>query len=178
MNTILDSIHYTDRTLIEAIVASFYIVDYAFVTDVNTDGTINVTHAKLLKGRNGENFKPTKTNDIELLTLSGKGFSIKLDIKKGDGVLLLGLKNYVPTVKDINTATESEFFVHYSRETLKALPLCVFNDDAKIKIEIDDGNLNIQCSGDAKIKCSNAIVEASSFKVQGSSGVASLEVST
>ena len=115
---------YTDRTLIESILSSFYIVDYGFIKSVNPDGTIDVTHAKQLKALNGENLKATVTPGIEVLTLCGSGFSFKFDYKKGDRVLLLGLKDYVPKTENVISATETTAYLHYSRETLKAIPMC------------------------------------------------------
>jgi hypothetical protein len=95
---------------------------------------------------------------VEVLTIAGSGFSINFDYKKGDKVLLLGLKNYVPKVDDVTSATETTAYLHYSRETLKALPLCVFNDDAKVKIEVEDGALKLTTS-------KNTEVEADTLKV-------------
>lgn len=134
---------FTDRTLIESIVSSFYIVDYGFIKKINADKTIDVTHAKQLKTLDGKTLQATVTTGIEVLTIAGSGFSINFDYKKGDKVLLLGLKNYVPKTGNVISATETTVYVHYSRETLKAIPLCVFNDEAKVKIEADAGTLKI-----------------------------------
>jgi hypothetical protein len=79
----------------------------------------------------------------EMLTVCGAGFSIKFDYKKGDKVLLLGLKDYIKKAQDVTSATETTSYFHYTRETLKAIPLCVFSDDAKVKVEVEDGTLKI-----------------------------------
>lgn len=134
---------YTERTLIESILASHYIVDYGFIKSVNPDKTIDVTHAKQLKTLDGESLKATVTKNVEVLTLCGGGFSFTFDYKKGDKVLLLGLKDYVPKVKDVTSATETTAYLHYSRETIKAIPLCVFNEDAKVQIKVESGKLTI-----------------------------------
>ena len=139
---------YTDRTLIESILSSFYIVDYGFIRALNADGTIDVTHAKQLKALNGDTLKATVTPGVEMLTLSGAGFSFKFDYKKGDKVLLLGLKDYVPKVDDVISATETTAYIHYSRETLKAIPLCVFNSEAKATVVVKDGK--IELNGNSK----------------------------
>lgn len=141
--SIAEAQSFTERTLIESIVSSFYILDYGFITKVNTDKTINVTHAKRLKTMGGESLEATTTENIEVLTLAGSGFAFEFDYKKGDKVLLLGLKNYVPKVKDVTSATETTDYIHYTRETLKALPLCVFNNDAKVVIKVEKGTLTI-----------------------------------
>lgn len=138
---------YTDRTLIESILSSFYIVDYGFIKTVNPDGTIDVTHAKQLKTLNGETLKATVTQNVEVLTVCGSGFSFKFDYKKGDRVLLLGLKDYVPNVENVISATETTAYLHYSRETLKAIPMCVFNNDAKVTVQVADGTLKVGTEG-------------------------------
>lgn len=134
---------FTDRTLIESILASHYIIDYGFIKAVNSDGTIDVTHAKQLKTLNGESLKATITTGIEVLTFSGGGFTFKFDYKKGDKVLLLGLKDYIPKVEDVSSATETTAYMHYTRETLKAIPLCVFNEDATVKVQVESGKMAI-----------------------------------
>ena len=133
----------TERNLIESILASFFIVDYGFIKNVNPDGTVDVTHAKQLQTMDGVTLSPTVTENVELLTVAGAGFSIKFDYKKGDRVLLLGLKDYVPKVEDVKSSTETTVYLHYTRETLKAIPLCVFNSDAKATIEVKDGTIAI-----------------------------------
>lgn len=142
----------TERNLIESILSSFYIIDYGFIKNVNGDDTIDVTHAKQLKTLNGESLPATVTKNIEVLTLAGAGFSFKFDYKKGDKVLLLGLKEYIPEVEKVTSATETTAYLHYSRETLKAIPLCVFNEDAKVTVEIKDGDTTIKAAGKLSLK--------------------------
>lgn len=134
---------YTERTLIESILASHYIVDYGFIKSVNPDKTIDVTHAKQLKTLDGQSLKATVTKNVEVLTLCGGGFSFNFDYKKGDKVLLLGLKDYVPKVEDVTSATETTAYLHYSRETIKAIPLCIFSDKAKVQVKVENGKLTI-----------------------------------
>ena len=132
-----------DRDLIESILSSFYIIDYGYIKKVNSDDTVDVTHAKQLKTLDGKSLPATVTTNVEVLTLAGGGFSFKFDYKKGDKVLLLGLKDYIEKVEDVTSATETTAYIHYSRETIKALPLCVFNSDAKVKVEVEDGTLKV-----------------------------------
>jgi hypothetical protein len=176
---------YTERTLIESILASHYILDYGFIKTVNADKTIDVTHAKQLKTLDGDSLPATVTKKVEVLTLAGGGFSLKFDYKKGDKVLLLGLKNYIPNVEDVTSATETTAYIHYSRETIKALPLCIFNDKADVTIAIEDGELELECKGkitietkkDVEITAENVIANCSSFKVMPKGGgSAALEV--
>ncbi len=151
----------TERSLVESILASHYILDYGFIKKVNDDKTIDVTHAKQLKTYDGQTLKATVTTGVEVLTIAGGGFSIKFDYKKGDKVLLLGFKDYVPKVDEVTSATETTAYLHYSRETLKAIPLCIFNDDAKVKIEIESGKVKLACD---------------QFSVTDANGNAALEV--
>lgn len=158
-NSIAFAQTYTERTLIESILSSYYILDYGFIKAVNTDETIDVTHAKQLKTYDNQSLKATVTTGVEVLTLCGGGFSFKFDYKKGDKVLLLGLKNYIPKVNDVTQATETTAYLHYTRETMKAIPLCVFNGDAKVKVQVEEGTLTIECEKDVIVKSENAQVE-------------------
>lgn len=151
MKTVLNAIQYTDRTLIESVVSSFYILDYGFIKTVNNDKTVDVIHAKKLKTLDGEDLSEMTTKGLEVLTISGQGFSFNFDYAQGDKVLLLGLKTPVEKTGEVNTATETTSYIHYSRESMKALPLCVFNDSAKIKVEAKEGTLNITTENDVNI---------------------------
>ena len=142
-NSIFLSEKNTDRDLIESVLQSFYIVDYGYIKNVNTDKTVDVIHAKRLKTYAGKSLPQTESKGIEVLTVSGAGFSIQFDYKKGDKVLLLGLKDYVPKTKDVNLASETTTYLHYTRETMKALPMCVFNDQAKVTLKAENGTLQI-----------------------------------
>ena len=142
-NSVFEAQRFTERTLIESILGSHYIIDYGFIKSVNPDKTIDVTHAKQLKTLDGVSLKATVTKNVEVLTLCGGGFSFTFDYKKGDKVLLLGLKDYVPKVEDVTSATETTVYLHYTRETIKAIPLCVFNGDAKATVVVKDGKIEL-----------------------------------
>ena len=156
-NNIFYAENYTERTLIESILSSYYIVDYGFIKEVNGDETINVTHAKQLKTLNDETLPATITKNVEVLTIAGAGFSFKFDYKKGDKVLLLGFKDYIKKVEDVTSATETTAYFHYSRDTLKAIPMCVFNGDAKVKVEVKDGDTKLEGSGKLTIDTGDTI---------------------
>lgn len=141
--SVIEATGLNDRSLIEAVVKNFFIIDYGFITKVNADKTVNVTHAKKPKTTTGKTLQEITTTNLEVLTIAGKGFSLKFDYDKGDKVLLLGLKNYIKKTADVSSATETTAYVHYSRETMKALPLCIFNEDAKVKVEIENGKMKI-----------------------------------
>ena len=159
--TPLEGLRFTDRDLIEKIVENYFIVDYGFITEINPDGTVNVTHAKRGVTIDGKVMPETQTSGVEVLTIACAEFSIKLTPKKGDNVLLLGLRNYLDHAGNIKQATPNDIFLHYQQNTMKAVPLSLFDDNAKVKLEIDGGNLNLICS---------------KFIVKGSGGSAALEV--
>lgn len=152
-----------DRDLIESVLNGFFIVDYGFIQKVNSDRTVNVVHAKKLKTMQGVSMPETITKNVEVLTLAGSSFSLDVDVQPGDKVLLLGLKNYIENTGSVTEATETEIYMHYSRSTMKALPLCVFDADAKVTVKIKDGVLTAACS---------------SFKVTDKNGNAVFEVTT
>lgn len=179
----LAGLKFTDRDLIEKIVESYFIVDYGFISKVQDNGTIDVVHAKKSVTMDGKELPETETHGIELLVFSCAEFSLKLTPKVGDNVLLLGLKNYVETASDIKHATKNDVFLHYQQNTMKAVPLALFNSEAKIKIQIDEGDLLLETDGNVTIKCNTAGIECdqaevkcSGFKVSDSNGTAALEV--
>lgn len=143
MDNIFEAERYTDRNLIESILASFYICDYGYIKTVNADKTVDVVHAKILKTLSGQSLRPTTTKGLEVLTLSCGGFALQVDYKAGDKVLLLGLKDYVPKTGSVAVATETTSYIHYTRETMKALPLCVFNDQAQVTVHVDKGTMKV-----------------------------------
>lgn len=151
MNDIFKAERYTDRNLIESILASFYIIDYGYIKKVNPDKTVDVIHAKMLKTMDGQSLRPTTTKALEVLTLSCGGFAIQVDYKAGDKVLLLGLKDYVPKTQQVAIPTETTSYIHYTRETMKALPLCVFDNTAKIKVKAENGTLDVDALDTIKL---------------------------
>ena len=142
-NTMIENTAFSDRDMITRLLTSFYIIDYGFVNKVNADGSVNVTHAKKHETLEGIKLPETVTSNLEVLTLSGKGFSVQWDIQAGDQVLLLGLKDYVPQVNKVTRATDQEAFIHYTRDTMKAFPLSVFNNQAKVVVKAHGGTLSI-----------------------------------
>lgn len=151
MDDIFQAARYTDRNLIESILSSFYIIDYGYIKKVNPDKTVDVIHAKMLKTMDGQSLRPTTTKELEVLTLSCGGFALQVDYKAGDKVLLLGLKDYVPKTQQVAIPTETTSYLHYTRETMKALPLCVFDSTAKIKVKAENGTLDVDALDTIKL---------------------------
>lgn len=144
--TIPELMKYTDRNLIEALLASFYIVDYGYINKVNADKTVDVTHTKKQATMDGETLPETVTKNIEVLTLSSAGLALQFDYKANDKVLLLGLKDFVQNTSDVSKATEQDVYIHYDRSSLKAVPLAAFDDNAKVTIKVENGTMKIDAA--------------------------------
>ena len=145
-NPMIDAQRYSDRDLIDFVIGSYYIIDYGFVKSVNDDNTVNVVHARKPVLMDGEELGETLTKRLEVLTFSCSEFSVSFKPKKGDKVLLLALKDWVKNVGDVEKAETPETFIHYQRETMKALPLSAFDQESKIRITADAGTLKVNAN--------------------------------
>ena len=150
MNTI-QATGLSEKDLITAILSNFFIVDYGYINKVNPDKTVNVTHAAKPVLMDGTELGETTTDNVEVLTIAGAGFSVQWDYKAKDKVLLLGLKDYVPKVDKVESAEVPKAFLHYNRSTIKAIPLCIFSDEAKVIVEVKDGNLEVKTQKKIKL---------------------------
>lgn len=167
---IVESQKYTDRDFIESILNSYFIVDYGFITKVNADKTVNVMHAKKQTLKDGSELPATETLNIEVLTFSCKAISFNVDYAQGDKVLLLGLKDYVEKVSDVTKSESASVWIHYKRDNLKALPLCLFDEEAKIKVEAKDGSLKIDTCKNTEITCGeNVKIDSKKIELNGNS---------
>lgn len=151
MMTTAQATGFSEKDLIINILNNFFIVDYGYINKVNGDKTVNVTHATKSVLLDGTELPETTTDNVEVLTISGAGFSVQWDYKAGDQVLLLGLKDYVASVKKVTKAEPPKAFFHYDRATIKAIPLCIFNSDAKVIIDIKDGTLDVKAQQKIKL---------------------------
>lgn len=152
MNEFIKSVSLNEADIIRSVLESYFIVDYGYITKVNPDKTVNVTHSAKPVLQDGTELEETTTDNVEVLTISGQGFSLQWDYKAKDKVLLLGFKDYVPKVEEVEQAQAPKSFSHYSRSTLKAIPMCIFSDEAKVKIKIEDGNVTVEAEGDVTVK--------------------------
>jgi hypothetical protein len=132
----------TIREAIQSYIWSSFIADYGIITQVNSDETIDVKHAVKLVLSTEDSMSDTITKSIEVLWPSSAAFSFRHTLAVGDRVLLIGLKFNVPTV-DIDTTDFPDTLYHYSQETLKAMPLCLYDANAGTTIEETNGNLRI-----------------------------------
>lgn len=136
------------KDLITSIINDYFILDYGYINKVNPDKTVNITHACKPVMLDGTELNETVTKNVEVLTLSMQGFCFDFDIKAGDKVLILGLKDYIDTVADIEKAEAPKAFIHYSRSCLKVIPLCTISDEAKVIVKVKDGLLSF-CGDDS-----------------------------
>ena len=160
--TTVQAMSLSEKDVITSIINSFYFVDYGYINQVNSDKTVNVTHANKTVMIDGTELNETITNNVEVLTVCGAGFAVNFDYKANDKVLLLGLKDYIPNVANVKKAEVPSSFVHYDRATLKALPLCVFSDEAKVKMMIEEGKLTIESEAET-------IINAKTIELNGNS---------
>jgi hypothetical protein len=141
----LTGLNYTQSDILRSIVNHAFIADYGIVKQVNSDKTIDVTHAIMGQLINGDSMPVTETRNIEVLFPASAAFGQSWPIAVGDGVLLIGLRDAVASTKGIQapTAPPNEF-LHYSQNTMKAIPLQKVSSP-KVTINVTaGGNLEIQ----------------------------------
>jgi len=144
----------TERDFVQGLVWSMFMADYGIITSVNSDDTVDVKHAIKLVLNTDEALSETVTPNIEVLWPASNAFSMRHTLAVGDRVLLIGLKFRIDSV-DIDNADYPKDLFHYSQETLKAIPLCLYNADAGTTIEEHEGDLlidsgNIELNGNTK----------------------------
>lgn len=161
---------YNQRDIIESVIDSRFFADYGIVDKDNGDGTVDVVHATLPVLIDGTVQNANKTSKVELLYPASASFGIKWPIAQGDGVLLIGLKDYVSTSKDIQQPTEApQEFLHYVQNTMKAIPLqqveapkvfIEIDTNQNIKVKNDNGSFELKQNGQVSINNGNLTVDA------------------
>ena len=149
-NTILQT---SEREYLDFLINSRVFLDYGIVTKVTGDTSVDVVHAGVEVLLDDTRLPETRTPDVELLWPSMGGLSVKGTVAVGDKVLLVGLKTYIPKVSDLKGAAVPAAFEHYSRSTMKAIPLSAFNSSASATIEASATELKI---GAPKIELNGA----------------------
>lgn len=155
MMNVLEAQRLTDKDLIEAVVSQFYFLDYGFVSKVNADKTVNVVHAIKPMTTDGETLPEIVSENLEVLFVSAGALSIAFTVTPGDKVLMLGLKNPISKVSDVEQSAEQTSRLHYTRECLKVLPLCIFNEESKVRIYEEDGKLQIATESTLELNGTN-----------------------
>ena len=133
----------TERDLIKSIIASRFIVDFGIVVAVSADKTqVDVQHAiqpKLF----GTQLQTTVTKGVEVLWPASAAMAIQWDLAAGDTVLLVGLKDFVETVK-VSAPAPTDVGLHYTQETMKAIPMGEYGTPAQVTINGSGGLLQIK----------------------------------
>ena len=140
---LFENMNLSDRNVIDKYINQKDIIDYGIISKVNSDGTVDVRHAVKRVMATGEVIEPfTETPRIEVLWPSSKEFSLKFKLSVGDRVLLVGLKASFPTVNVTEPRPPSSNY-HYSQETLKAIPACLYAASSEMIIEIESGKMKL-----------------------------------
>jgi hypothetical protein len=133
----------TERDLIKSIIASRFFVDFGIVQAVSADKTqVDVKHAiqpKLF----GTQLQTTVTKGVELLWPASAAMAIQWDIAAGDTVLIVGLKDFVKTV-NVSSPAPTDVGLHYTQETMKAIPMGEYGTPAQVTINGSGGLLQIK----------------------------------
>lgn len=150
---IINSEKLSQRDIIENIIGHNFINDYGFITAISEDKKfVDVEHVIKPLTFNGADLEKTVTKKVELLFSSSSYISIVFDVKIGDGVFLVGLKDYVEKISEVTSPQNTSYPLHYKQENLKAIPFG-FTKDATTKITIKEDELKI----DSKIK--NTVID-------------------
>lgn len=125
---IMDFLKLNQRQIIQSVLADSFCADYGIVRKVTGNKTVDVEHAVLSVTRPGITadarvLPAILTANVELLFPVMAGLSISGTVSVGDGVLLIGLRDLLPTTQGITQPAQPPEFWHYSQQTLKAIPL-------------------------------------------------------
>lgn len=149
---------YDMRKLINSIIGGKFFADYAIVTSINADETVNVTHAVNGELLDGTPLPPTVTNNVEVLYPTSTNFGMRWDISVGDRVLLIGLQNTMSVTDSIPNLPSD--FLHYVQSTMKAIPLGISQTPPLVQINVDAGKLQIKNAAQSLYTVMNNLREA------------------
>jgi hypothetical protein len=143
LNQILANLGITTRDLILDLLSAAFIADFGIVQAVGAGGaTVDVEHA-IQPVVAGEQQGTTITKGVEVLWPGGGGqLSAKWDLAVGDPVLLVGLKDFIPTVGGALPQTE-QIPIHYTQETMKAIPMGAYKGTSAIPISVSGGVMTV-----------------------------------
>ena len=125
----------SERDVVLSIIRDQYFSDYGIVEAVNGNSTVDVQHAALSVTRPGVVapaivLPAIVTKNVELLFPVMGGLSISGTVQQGDGVLLVGLRDLVPSTSGLTQPAQPPEFWHYTQQTLKAIPLSAIKSAA------------------------------------------------
>lgn len=123
-----DFFNVSERDTVLSIIRDQFFADYGIVDAVHGNTSVDVTHAVLSVTRPGVvapaiALPAIVTKNVELLFPVMGGLSISGTVRQGDGVLLVGLRDLVPSTSGLSQPARPPEFWHYTQQTLKAIPL-------------------------------------------------------
>jgi hypothetical protein len=130
----------TDRDDIDSVIEGLFIIDYGTIKAMRGTTACDVKHIIQRVSLDGSFFDETVTENVEILWPSAASFSSQYALAVGDRVLLVGMKHYLDTV-NVKSTKQQEIFGAYTQESMKAIPLCVFNTSATMTIKVDSSGL-------------------------------------
>lgn len=134
----IDQERLTLAQVIDSRVNTRFICDYGVVKSVSSNGThVDVTHAAILTLVTGDQLPQTESTNVELLYPASSKVSMLYPVAVGDGVLLIGLKDYLASTLNVQP-TAPQAIRHYSQDTLKAIPFSAVPSSSLSSLEIDD----------------------------------------
>jgi hypothetical protein len=166
MNDILKNMNKDDRFLIDNIIGNHFIIDYGFITAVSSDKKfVDVKHIIKPVDNEGQEMPETITKKVELLFSTSSYFSLKFEVAVGDGVLLLGTKDYIGDISGKTFPEIAEYILHYKQENLKALPFG-FNDNPKTVFEILSTALKITSQVNLELVANNQTLKTTNTGIE------------
>ena len=164
-----DAINLTDREYHESFIGNSYIIDMGIISNISSDKkTVDIIHATLPM-KNGIAGQPIKSTGIEILWNGCKNFQLQYDLQIGDTVLLVGMKNFIPSVSGLNTPAKPSINLKYTQETMKAIPFSV-QPNAQAIIKVTSSEMDIttkQTTLDIKINGQELKIDSSGITMLG-----------
>lgn len=134
----IDQEKLTLAQVIDSRINTRFICDYGIVKAISSDGThIDVTHAAILTLVTGDQLPQTESTNVELLYPASSKVSMLWNVAVGDGVLLIGLKDYLASTLNVQS-NPPQAIRHYSQDNLKAIPFSAIPSSSLSSLEIDD----------------------------------------
>lgn len=145
---------FTEVDFIRNIVDQCFLADWGYISEVIDSTHVKAVHAMKTVMIDGT-VCPETITVCEILYPNGTEFSLQTPPKKGDTVLLIGLRNLVNAV-DISASETPEQFAHYEQCTMKAIPFCSYGAKGKVKVVTNDGKLDV--TAQKEVKCTGSKV--------------------
>jgi hypothetical protein len=162
INPILEQLGMTTRDLILNVVSAMFFLDFGVVKAVSADKKkVDVRHS-IIQSVAGQPLPETVSIGIEVLWPGGgMQYSEQMDIAVGDPVLLIGLKDFVRSSGSAAPASTG-VPLHYTQETMKAIPLGTYNSSATVRLLVTGGKwqltaVEIDLNGSSKAFITDAL---------------------